>query len=211
MSELKSDLSDDEVLMSAYRTLSNWTNESIGLMSQTIPKTPDPNQMSALQLQALVEKYDTDIKRFKDLLAGKVKPHTLMVEPPVDRQNMPKAKRTEQELQKDIGTIRQGLSILKKRRGPYAHKLFLAKINQLKLSGITSQAEQLNQEATQITAEIEEHRTKIKSAVNRYYQLQSRLNDLNTKFNNINLDPTKIGALTLSSRLPTVVQDFAKS
>lgn len=211
MNKFEAGLGVDEILESAYRTLSSWLNESIGLMSQTIPKTPDPKNMSALQLQIIVEKYGAEIKRFKDVLSGKIKPHILLVEPPVDRQNMIKAKRTEQERQENAETIRQGLSILKKRRRPYAHKLFLAKIKQFKLPGITSRAEQMNQEAAQITAEIEEYRAKIKSAINRYHQLQSRFNDLNIEFNNLNLDSTRIGALTLSPRLPIVVQDFAKS
>jgi len=211
MNELKLGLNHDEILRSAYHILSNQLNEPIGLISQTIPKTPQPNHMNALQLQALVQEYDSDIKRFKDVLAHKTKPHTLTVEPPLDRQTLQKAKTTEQEHKEDTETIRQAITILKKRRRPYSHKLWQAKINQFKIKGIISQAEQINREAAQIITEIQEHQTKIKTALNRHQQLQSHFNDLHIKFNSINLDPTKTTALSLPQKLPTMVQRFCQT
>jgi uncharacterized coiled-coil DUF342 family protein len=73
------------------------------------------------------------------------------------------------------------------------------------------EGQQINQEASKIKNEIQEHYTKIKEAVKRHYELQSRFEELNKKFGSINLDQEKITALTFTEQLPPKILDFAKN
>jgi hypothetical protein len=211
MSELKIRLDDDEILKSAYNAVYGQLQEPIGLLSQAIPETPNLEHLSALQIKALVEKYDTEIKLFKNALTGKITPRITVVEPDTDNISVLKGKRREQEHKKDIETIRQGLAILEKRRRPYAHRLLLTKIQQFQIAGMLLEGQQINQEASKIKNEIQEHYTKIKEAVKRHYELQSRFEELNKKFGSINLDQEKITALTFTEQLPPKILDFAKN
>lgn len=209
MSNLKFAHTDDDILQIAYRMVCSWLNESIGLMSKAIPRTPDPNRLSAVQTQALVQEYDSEIQRFKDAVSGKIKPPILQTD--IEPKEAMTGRNRKQTHQRDIETLRQAIVILKKRRKPYAHKLFMARINQYKLSGITSKTEQVHQEAQKILQEIHEYQTRIRTAVGRHEQLQTEFNDAYNKFTNTNLDPTRRNALIGPERLPNSILDFTKA
>lgn len=179
---------EDSTLETAYRTVAGWLNEPLGPISKVIPKVPDLHQISGLQLKALVEEYDSDIKRFKDLLAGRLKPRVTVVEPPADSFSVQKAKRLEQEHQSDREIVEKAIAVLEKRRNKLWRKLQILRLKQPLAHQKLAEANQIIEEAKHLNAKIMQETDKLKQMLREMESLKSKHNALFNQFQRTNLN-----------------------
>lgn len=200
---------DGHALELAYRTVSGWLRETSGLMSKTIPRFKDPDTLTALQLKATIEEYDAEIKKFKDVLAGRIKPKITIVEPPLENKSAAYIKAIEETRRKEKEAIESGIKVLKKRRSLYAGKLRPAKIKQFEIGIVIGEADRINKQAEEILARIQELKTAIKEQIQKFTELQAKHNELHGKFQKINLDPNRILPM-FNTEIPRHIFDLAK-
>jgi len=182
---------EDSTLEIAYRTVACWLKEPLGVISKAIPKMPDLEQTTGLQLKAMVEEYDSEIKRFKDLLGGRLKSRFHVVEPSVADFSVFKARRLEKERQADKEIIEKGIVILEKRRSKLWRRLQILKLKQPLANRKLGEANQIIEEAKHLNAKMMEEADKLKQMLHRMESLKSKYNIVCNEFQKTNLDPEK--------------------
>jgi len=208
MNTLKTELDDEQILETACRTVARWSGESIHFLSD-VPKFKDPETLTALRLKETVQEYDSEIGRFKDILANRVQPHPTMGELQVESRSIMQSKLIEETRRKDKEIIQKGLEILEKRRSVYVGKLRLAKLKQFQICTITREADRISKEAHETLIKIEKLRTLIKEQTQKLTQLQAKHNEFYEKFQKINIDPEK-SFPRLNVEIPHHITEFAK-
>jgi uncharacterized coiled-coil protein SlyX len=208
MSTLRTESDDEQTLETASRTIARWLGESIHFFSDA-PKFKDPETLTALRLKETIQEYDSEIRRFKDILANRVQPHPAMGESQVESQSVMQSKLIEETRRKDKEIIQKGIEILEKRRSAYVGKLRLAKLKQFQICTITREADRINKEAHETLIKIEKLRTLIKEQTQKLTQLQAKHNELYERFQKINMDPEK-SFPRLNMEIPRHITEFAK-
>jgi len=208
MNTLKTGLNDEQILETAYHIVARWHRESIHFLSD-VPKFRDPETLTALRLKEVAQEYDSEIRRFKDILANRVQPHPTTGEPQVERQSVMQIKLIEETRRKDKEIIQKSLEILEKRRSAYAGKLSLARLKQFQICTITREANRINKEAHETLTKIEKLRTAIKEQAQKLTQLQAKHNELYERFQKINMDSER-GFPTFNVEIPRHITEFAK-
>jgi len=183
---------EDSTLEIAYRTVACWLNEPLGVVSKAIPKMPDLEQTTGLQLKALVEEYDSEIKLFKDLLSGRLKSRIHVVEPSPDSLSVQTAKRLEQERQADREIVERGVAILEKRRNKLWRRLQILRLKQPFANRKLGEANQIIEEAKHLNAKMMEEADKLKQMLHEMESLKSKYNAVYNEFQKTNLDPEKL-------------------
>jgi len=182
---------EDSTLEIAYRTVACWLNEPLGVVSKAIPKMPDLEQTTGLQLKALVEEYDSEIKRFKDLLGGRLKSRFHVVEPSPNSLSVQTAKRLEQERQADREIVEKGIAILEKRRNKLWKRLQILRLKQPFANRKLGEVNQIIEEAKHLNAKMMKEADKLKQMLHEMESLKSKYNALCNEFRRTNLDPEK--------------------
>jgi len=182
---------DNEILEIAYRTVAGWLNEPLGQISKAIPKMPDLEQTTGLQLKTLVEEFDGEVKLFKNVLAGKEKPRFIIVQPAQDSFTVQKAKRLEQERQTDKENIEKGVAILEKRRNKLWRRLQILKLKQPLANRKLGKANQIIAEAKHLNTKILEETDKLGKMLCEIESLKSKYNVVCNEFQKTNLDSEK--------------------
>ena len=208
MNTLKTELNDEQILETACRTVARWHGESVHFLSD-VPRFKDPETTSALRLKEVVQDYDGEIGRFKDILASRVQPHPTMGESQVESRNVMQIKLIEENHRRDKEIIQKGLEILEKRRSAYAGKLRLAKLKQFQIHIITREADKINKEAHETLTKIENLKTTIKEQTQKLTHLQAKHNQLYERFQKINMNPEK-SFPTLNVEISRHIAEFAK-
>ena len=208
MNTLKTELNEEQILETACRTVARWSGESVHFISD-VPKFKDPETLTALRLREVVQDYDGEIGRFKDISANRVQPHPTMGESQIESQSVMQVKLIEETRRKDKEIIQKGLEILEKRRSVYVGKLRLAKLKQFQIHTITREADRINKEAQETLTKIEKLRTLIKEQTQKLTQLQAKQNELYERFQKINMDSER-GFPTFNVEIPRHITEFAK-
>ena len=182
---------DNEILEIAYRTVAGWLNEPLGQVSKAIPKMPDLEQTTGLQLKTLVEEFDSEVKLFKNVLAGKEKPRFIIVQPAPDSFTVQKARRLEQERQADKENIEKGVAILEKRRNKLWRRLQILKLKQPLANRKLGEANQIIAEAKHLNTKILEETDKLGKMLCEIESLKSKYNVVCNEFQKTNLDTEK--------------------
>jgi chromosome segregation ATPase len=200
--------SDEKALEAAYRTASGWLRES-GLTSEIIPRFKDPNSLTALKLKATIEEHDAEIKRLRDVLAGRIKPKVTIVRPPLENKSAAYIKAVKETSRKEKETIEKGIKTLEKRRRIYARKLRIVKLRQFEVNSTIEEAEKINKQAHETLNKIQELKKAIKEEIGKFTELQARYNGLHEKFQKINLDPNR-SFPRLNAEIPRRIVEFAE-
>jgi len=158
----------------------------LGVVSKAIPKMPALEQTTGLQLKALVEEYDSEIKLFKDLLGGRLKSRFHVVEPSPDSFNVFKARRLKQERQADKEIIEKGIAILEKRRSKLWRRLQILRLKQPFANRKFGEANQIIEEAKHLNAKIMEETDKLKQMLHEMESLKSKYNAVCNEFQKTN-------------------------
>jgi len=191
MSLLKPEFKDSEILEIAYRTVASRLNEPLCPISQAIPEMPNPEQLTGLQLKALIEEYDSEIKRFRNVLTGRLKSRISIFEPPTDNMNMQRAKRLEQDHRNDMETIKKGTNILEKRRGTLRKRLNILRLSQITVQPKVAEGKRIVEKASQLNSEILKEVQKVKQMLSEMDGLRAKYNNIYNEFQKANLDPEK--------------------
>jgi len=182
---------EDSTLEVAYRTVACWLNEPLGVISKAIPKMPDLEQTTGLQLKALVEEYDSEIKLFKSVLGGRLKSRIHVIEPSPANFSVQKERRLKQERQADKEIIEKGIAILEKRRNKLWRRLQILKLKQPLANRKLGEANQIIEEAKHLNAKMMEEADKLKQVLHEMESLKSKYNIVCNEFQKTNLDPEK--------------------
>jgi len=173
---------EDSILEIAYRTVACWLNEPLGVISKAIPKMPDLEQTTGLQLKALVEEYDSEIKLFKSVLGGRLKSRIHVIEPSPANFSVQKERRLKQERQADKEIIEKGIAILEKRRNKLWRRLQILKLKQPLANRKLGEANQIIEEAKHLNAKMMEEADKLKQVLHEMESLKSKYNIVSTSF-----------------------------
>jgi len=152
---------------------------------------PDLEQTTGLQLKALVEEYDSEIKLFKDLLGGRLKSRIHVIEPSPDSFSVQKERRLKQERQTDKETIEKGIAILEKRRSKLWRKLQILKLKQPLTHRKLTEANDLVEQAKDLMTKIVQETDKLRQMLREMESLKSKYNVVCNEFQKTNLDPDK--------------------
>lgn len=191
MSDLIIRSNDHEILELAYRIVAGWLNEPLGPINKAIPKMPNLQQTTGLQLKALVEEYGFEIKRFKDVLTGRLKSYVNVVEPSIDSFSMQKAKRLELERQENTETIKKGITILEKRRNAFWKRLQILRLKQPLVQRKMAEAGRIVEKANQLNNRILNEAQRLKQMLSEMEGLKAKYNNTYNEFQKTNLDPDK--------------------
>jgi len=191
VSLLKPELKDNEILESAYRTVASRLNESLGPLSQAIPELPNLEQLTGLQLKTLIQEYDSEIKRFRDVLTGRLKPGINVFELSSDNMDIQRARRLKQDQQNDTETIRRGITILEKRRSMLRRRLRILRLCQITVSSKIAEGKRIVEKASQLNTEILKEVQKLKQMLSEIEGLRAKYNSLYNEFQETNLNPNR--------------------
>jgi len=191
VSILKPEFKDNEILEIAYRTVASRLNEPLCPVSQAIPKMPNPEQVTGLQLKALIEEYDSEINHFRDVLIGRLKSRINVFEPPTDNMNTLRAKRLEQDHLNDMETIKKGITILEKRRDTLRKRLRILRLSQITVQPKVAEGKRIVEKASQLNSEIIREVQKVKRMLSEMDGLRAKYNNVYNEFQKTNLDPKK--------------------
>jgi len=182
---------EDSTLEIAYRTVACWLNEPLGVVSKAVPKMPDLEQTTGLQLKALVEEYDGEIKLFKNVLVGRLKSRFHVIEPSPDDFSVFKARRLKQERQADKEIIEKGIAILEKRRSKLWRRLQILRLKQPLAHRKLTEANQLVEQAKYLRTKIVQETDKLREMLCEMESLKSKYNTVCNEFQKTNVDPEK--------------------
>jgi len=180
---------EEDKLLTAHRLVSHLSGAPVWTSSDA-PRLPlHPENLSALEIKAEVERYQTEIKRFKNAIKTTEKntARTLREE------NLTgiKAESIKRELKENVELIQKGIDVLEKRKGIFGRKLLIAKLKQPLFHQKLHEAEEILQKAKQSNAEISMQIDKLKNMLSEIEGLKTKYNELYNEFLKINLDPNK--------------------
>jgi hypothetical protein len=167
----------------------------------------NPNLMTALECQEEVERYDEELKRFKEAVDRLTREYKTAA-----RQDLTSsgAENLRREFEENIGLIRRGQAVLEKRRGVFAGRVRSAKLQGLIAHKTFKDAEKIKSEAQAKVNEIMDLKAALDAAVDKFNELRLQFDEVSKKFYRLNLDREKAGSLVFNVELPESMKKPAR-
>jgi len=194
---------EEDKLLAAHRLVSHLSGAPVWTSSEA-PRLPlHPENLSALEIKAEVERYEAEIKRFKNGMKTTEKntARTLREE---DLTGV-KAESLKRELKENVELIQKGIDILEKRKGMFARRLLITKLKQPLFNSKMRGTEEIIQKARRLNTEISTQIDKLKNMLSEMEGLKTKYNELHNEFLKTNLDPNKQLPL-FNIEVPRIVQ-----
>jgi len=194
---------EDDKLLAAHRLVSHLSGAPVWTSAEA-PRMPlHPENLTALEIKAEVERYQAEITRFKNAMKTTEKrtAHTLRDE------NLTgiRAESLKRELKENIELIQKGIDVLEKRKGMFRRKLLVAKLKQPLICQRMREAEEVVEKARQLNDEISVQVDKLKNTLSEMESLKTKYNAFYNEFLKTNLDPNKRFPL-FNVEVPQIVQ-----
>jgi len=194
---------EEDKLLAAHRLVSHLSGAPVWTSSEVPRLPPRPENLSALEIKAEVERYQAEIARFKNAIKTTEKntARTLREE---DFTGI-KAESLKRELKENIELIQKGIDVLEKRRGMFGRKLLIAKLKQPLFHHKLREAEEILQNAKRLNTEISVQIDRLKNMLSELEDLKTKYNEVYNEFLKTNLDPNKQFPL-FNVEVPRIVQ-----
>jgi len=194
---------DEDKLLAAHRLVSHLSGAPVWTSSE-VPRLPrHPENLSALEIKAEVERYQAEITRFKNAIriTEKNTARTLREE------NLTglKAESLRRELKENVELIQKGIDILEKRKVMFGRRLLIPKLKQPLFHRKLREAEEILQNAKRLNTEISMQIDRLKNMLSEMEGLKTKYNELHNEFVKTNLDPNKQFPL-FNVEVPRIVQ-----
>ena len=180
---------DEDKLFAAHRLVSHLSGAPVWTSSEVLRLPPNPENLSALELKAEVERYQAEITRFKNVMktAEKSTAHTVREE---DLTSL-KAESLKRELRENVELIQKGIDVLEERKGMFWRRLLIAKLKQPLFHQKLREAEEIVEKAKRLNDEISMQIDKLKNMLFEMEGLKTEYNGFYNEFLKTNLDPNK--------------------
>ncbi len=194
---------DEDKLLVAHRLVSHLLGASVWTSSE-VPRMPlHPENLSALEIKAEVERYQAEITRFKNAIKTTEKntAHTLREN---DFAGL-KAESLKRELKENVELIQKGIDVLEKRKGMFGRRLLIVKLKQPLFHQKLREAEEIVEKAKRMNTEISMQIDRLKNMLSEMEGLKTKYNESYNEFLKTNLDPNKQFPL-FNVEVPRIVQ-----
>jgi len=194
---------DEDKLVAAHRLVSHLSGAPVWTSSEVPRLPPHPENLSALEIKAEVERYQAEVTRFKNAIkiTEKNTARTLREE---DFTGL-KAESLKRELKENVELIQKGIDVLEKRKGMFARRLLIAKLKQPLFHQEMREAEEIVEKAKRLNDEISMQVDKLKNMLSEMKGLKTKYNGFYNEFLKTNLDPNKRFPL-FNVEVPRIVQ-----
>jgi len=180
---------DEDKLLAAHRLVSHLSGAPVWTSSEVPRLPPHPENLSALEIKAEVERYQAEIARFKNAIkiTEKNTARTLREE---DLSSI-KAESLKRELRENVELIQKGIDVLEKRKGMFGRRLLIAKLKQPLFHQKMCEAQEVVEKARRLNDEISVQTNKLKNMLYELEGLKTKYNGFYDEFLKTNLDPNK--------------------